>query len=67
MDREIDLGQAESRDREVKIPVETLQLKEVLCKQPFIPMRVLRQLVVRNPARLQLGLGQMPDFDNGYT
>jgi hypothetical protein len=34
LDRQVDLGQAESRDREIKIPVESFQLKQVLCKQP---------------------------------
>jgi len=42
LDRQIDLGQAEPRDRQIKIPVEFLQLKETLSEQPLIPMTMLR-------------------------
>ena len=42
LDRQIDIGQAEPRDRQIKIPVEFLQLKETLSEQPLIPMTMLR-------------------------
>src|SRR6202043_3318129 len=49
LDRQIDLGQSEPGDRQIKIAVKLFQLKETLTEQPLIPMSILRQPVVRNP------------------
>ena len=65
LDRQIDLGQAEARDRQIEIPVEFSQFEETLTEQPLIPVGILRQPVVRDPQCLQLRRRQMPDLDNG--
>lgn len=62
----IDLGQGETRDRQIEIEIEFFQLQKTFAEQPLVPVRMLSQPVVRDPKRLQLCRRQVPDLHDRY-
>ena len=67
LQRQVDFGQGEARDRQVEVDIELFQLQKALAEQSLVPVGMLRQPVVRDPKGFQLRFRQMPDLDNRYA
>src|SRR5579871_2444791 len=61
---QVNFRQSETRNRKVELDIQLLQFKEILTKQPLIPMRVLCQPIICDPQRLQLRRRQVPDLNH---
>ncbi|WP_244608068.1 hypothetical protein [Bradyrhizobium vignae] len=53
---QIDLGQAEARDRKIEVKIELFQFQKILAEQPLVPVGMLSQPVVCDPKGLELRL-----------
>jgi hypothetical protein len=63
---QVDFRQREAGEVQIELEIKFLDFKEAFSQQPFIPMRILGQLVVGNPERFYLRRGQMVQLDDRH-